>query len=150
MMECTASLTVTDCSFPTYSPNDYDSSNAESHNIFFYNNTAGVSGNSLFGGLLDSDRYHPCELLYWLIYKVLHNNMQTVQPSRYCRDITDLKACVPNPAYTLVGTTNVPRSACSSIHAARWQQLLNYNGRGDVSSACANAALGAIINVTRT
>ena len=30
---------------------------------------------------------------------------------------------------------------------ARWQQLLNYNGRGDVSSA---RALGAIINVTRT
>ena len=49
-------LTVTDCSFQTlatYSPNDYDSSNAEYHNIFFYNNTAGVSGNSLFGGLLD-------------------------------------------------------------------------------------------------
>ena len=40
---------------------------------------------------------------------------QTVQPSRYCRDSTDFKACVPNPAYTLVGTTNVPRSACSSI-----------------------------------
>ena len=32
----------------------------------------------------------------------------------------------------------------------RWQQLLNYNGRGDVSSARANAALGAIINFTRT
>ena len=31
----------------------------------------------------------------------------------------------------------------------RWQELLNYNGRGDVSSARANAALGAIINVTR-
>ena len=76
--------------------------------------------------------------------------LQIVQPSRYCRDSTDLKACVPNPAYTLVGRTNVPRSACSSIHAARWQQLLNYNGRGDVSSARANAALGAIINVTRT
>ena len=30
------------------------------------------------------------------------------------------------------------------------QQLLNYNGRGDVSSAPANAALGAIINFTRT
>ena len=51
-------LTVTDCTFQTlamYSPipNDYNSRNAESHNIFFYNNTAGVSGNSLFGGLLD-------------------------------------------------------------------------------------------------
>ena len=33
---------------------------------------------------------------------------------------------------------------------ARLQQLLNYNGRGDVSSARANAALGAIINVART
>ena len=48
----------TDCTFQTlamYSPtpNDYNSSDAESHNIFFYNNTAGVSGNSLFGGLLD-------------------------------------------------------------------------------------------------
>ena len=69
--------------------------------------------------------------------------LQTVQPSRYCRDSTDLKACVPNPAYTSVRTTNVPRSACSSIHA-RWQQLLKYNGRGDVSSARANAALGVI------
>ena len=51
-------LTVTDCTFQTlamYSPipNDYNSSDAESHNIFFYNNSAGVSGNSLFGGLLD-------------------------------------------------------------------------------------------------
>ena len=51
-------LTVTDCTFQTlamYSPmlNDYNSRNEESHNIFFYNNTAGVSGNSLFGGLLD-------------------------------------------------------------------------------------------------
>ena len=51
-------LTMTDCTFQTlamYSPmlNDYNSSDAESHNIFFYNNTAGVSGNSLFGGLLD-------------------------------------------------------------------------------------------------
>ena len=39
------------------------------------------------------------------------------------------------------------------IHAARiarLQQLLNYSGRSDVSSARANAALGAIINVTRT
>ena len=50
--------------------------------------------------------------------------------------------------YTLLGT-NVPRSACSSIHRAQWQKLLNYNGRGNVSSARANAALGAIINVTR-
>ena len=51
-------LTLTDCTFQTlamYSPmpNDYNSRNAESHNILFYNNTAGVSGNSLFGGLLD-------------------------------------------------------------------------------------------------
>ena len=28
--------------------------------------------------------------------------------------------------------------------------IMNYNGRGDVSSARANTALGAIINVTRT
>ena len=28
--------------------------------------------------------------------------------------------------------------------------IMNYNGRGDVSSARANAALGAIINVSRT
>ena len=81
-------------------------------------------------------------------HSMLKTQYQTVQPSRYCRDSTDLKACAPNPAYTLVGTTNVPRSACSCIdlHAAQ----LNYNGRGDVSSARANAALGAIINVTRT
>ena len=51
-------LTVTDCTFQTLAmyrpmPNDYNSRNEESHNIFFYNNTAGVSGNSLFGGLLD-------------------------------------------------------------------------------------------------
>ena len=51
-------LTVTDCTFQTlamYSPmlNDYNSRNTESQNIFFYNNTAGISGNSLFGGLLD-------------------------------------------------------------------------------------------------
>ena len=83
---------------------------------------------------------------YAFTHTINHSSFQTVQPSRYCRDSTDLKACVPNPAYTLVGTTNVPRSACSSIHAAR----LNYNGRGDVSSARANAALGAINNVTRT
>ena len=61
-----------------------------------------------------------------------------------------MKARVPNPAYTLVGTRNVPRSPCSSIHVARWQKLLNYNGRDDVSSARANAALGAIFNFTRT
>ena len=47
----------TDCTFQTlamYSPtpNDYNFSDAKSQNIFFYNNTAGVSGNSLFGGLL--------------------------------------------------------------------------------------------------
>ena len=57
-----------------------------------------------------------------------------------------MKACVQNPTYTLLGTMNVPRSACSSIHAAR----LNYNGHGDVSSARANTGLGAIINITRT
>ena len=39
---------------------------------------------------------------------------QTVQPSRYCRDSTDLNASVPNPAWTLVGTTNVPQSARSN------------------------------------
>ena len=41
------------------------------------------------------------------------------------------------------------RRARVYIHA-RWQQLLKYNGRGDVSSARANTALGVIINVTRT
>ena len=34
---------------------------------------------------------------------------------------------------------------CSTMAA-----MMNYNGRGDVSSVCANAALGTIINVTRT
>ena len=32
---------------------------------------------------------------------------QAVQLSQYCRDSTDLKACIPNPAYTLVGTSLV-------------------------------------------
>ena len=44
----------------------------------------------------------------------------------------------PESRFTLVRTTNVPRSASSPIHAARCQQLLNYNGRGDVSSASAS------------
>ena len=38
------------------------------------------------------------------------------------------------------------RRARVYMHAARWQKLLNYNGRGDVRRARANAALGAVIN----
>ena len=46
-------------------------------------------------------------------HTLIVHHTQTVQPSRYCRDSTALEACVPNPAYTLVGTRNVPRSASS-------------------------------------
>ena len=69
--------------------------------------------------------------------------VQTVQPSRYCRDSTDLKTSVPNPAWTLVGTTNVPQSARSKLEGVACETMQhdasNYwttmGVHGDVSSA---------------
>ena len=46
-----------ECFFQTlamYSATTHTSSDSQCHNIFFFNNTAEISGHSLFGGLLDS------------------------------------------------------------------------------------------------
>ena len=61
------------------------------------------------------------------VNKVQHCNVQTVQPSQYSRDSTDLKVSVSNPADTQVRTQKLYRYVPQFASASMIMRVYNIN-----------------------